>query len=75
MAIECVHDPELRKLCSRFPLTPIDDDDSYQAALEILDHLFHREERQTRAEAQFFGALADIVFAYESKRHIMLTLG
>ncbi len=66
MAVECTHDPELRDLCSRFPLRPIEDDDSYRAALEILDHLFDRDDRQTRAESRYFHALAEIVFEYEN---------
>jgi antitoxin component HigA of HigAB toxin-antitoxin module len=68
MAVECAHDPKLRELCSRFPLRPIEDRDSYRAALEILDHLFDRDERQTRAESRYFRALAEIVFEYEIKQ-------
>jgi antitoxin component HigA of HigAB toxin-antitoxin module len=74
MAVECMRASELRELCSRFPLTPIEDDDSYRAALEILDRLFDRDDRQSRAESLYFSILAEIVFEYESKQNIMISL-
>jgi antitoxin component HigA of HigAB toxin-antitoxin module len=73
MVVECMRDSELRELCARFPLTPIEDDDSYYAAVEILDHLFDRDDRQTRAESLYFRILAEIVFEYESKQNIMIS--
>ena len=41
-------------MCSKFPLTPIENDGSYQAALEILDRLFALDDRRTQAELDYF---------------------
>jgi hypothetical protein len=60
---------EFSEVGSRFPLTPIEDDSSYHAALKILDRLFALDDRQTRAESEYFRALAEIAFEYEMKRN------
>lgn len=61
--------PEVSEVGLRFPLTPIEDDGSYHAAIEVLDRLFALDDRQTRAESAYFRALAEIAFEYEMKRN------
>ena len=56
---------ELSEICSRFPLAPIEDDDSYRAAIEILDRLFERDDPRTPAELEYFRALARMASEYE----------
>jgi hypothetical protein len=68
MGVETLQDPEFLELCSRFPLTPIEDHGSYRAALEILDRLFALDDRRTRAELEYFRELAQIAFEYEVKQ-------
>jgi hypothetical protein len=64
-----MQDPEFSEVGSAFPLKPIEDDGSYQAAVEVLDRLFALDDRQTRAESEYFQALAEIAFEYEMKRN------
>jgi antitoxin component HigA of HigAB toxin-antitoxin module len=56
---------EFLELCSIFPLAPIENDDSYQAALEILDRLFALDDRRTQDQLDYFRALAQITSEYE----------
>jgi hypothetical protein len=65
MCVEIVQSPEFFDLVSRFPLRPLEDDDSYQAAIEILDRLYELDRRQTQDELDYFRALANLAFNYE----------
>jgi hypothetical protein len=65
MDTESVNTAEFLELVTTFPLLPIVDDQTYQAALEILDRLFARDERQTPAELDYFRDLASLAFEFE----------
>ena len=65
MYVEIVQSPELLELASRFLLRPIEDDDSYQESIEILDRLFALDHRRTQDELDYFRELANIAFNYE----------
>ena len=54
MGLDSLQDAEFLEICSKFPLTPIEDDDSYRAAIEILDRLFARDDPRTPAELEYF---------------------
>jgi hypothetical protein len=62
---ESMDTAEFLELVSTFPLSPIEDDQTYQAALEILDRLFVRDERRTLAELDYFRDLASLAFEFE----------
>jgi hypothetical protein len=65
MGLDNLRDAEFLEMCSNFPLTPIEDGASYRAVLEILDHLFARDEPRTPAESEFFRTLAELASEYE----------
>jgi len=71
MGVDSMQDPEFSEVSSRLPLTPIEDDGAYHAALEVLDRLFALDDRQTPAQSEYFRALAEIDFEYEIKRKIL----
>jgi hypothetical protein len=58
-------DDRFRELIAAFPLTPIEDDRSYCAAIKILDDIFTRDNKQTAGERKYFQALALISCQYE----------
>ena len=60
-------DPTFRALVAAFPLDPIRDAGSYQAAITVLDHLFDRGNRHP-GEQRYFHALARRARAYEQSR-------
>ncbi len=70
MRLDNVQDAEFMEICSKFPLTPIEDDGSYRAALEILDRLFALDHQRTHAELEYFGKLAQMASEYEMKTNI-----
>lgn len=55
------------ELVDAVPLKPIGDEHSYTRALLVLDRLFALNREQSRAESEYFQALAEIVYEYESK--------
>ena len=70
MSLDNMKDAEFSELCSKFSLTPIEDDRSYRAALEILDRLFALDDRRTPAEFEYFRMLAQLASEYEMKRNV-----
>ncbi len=68
MRLDDLHNPNVSEICSEFPLAAIEDDSSYQAAIEILDRLFALDDRKTPAEFQYFHALAQLAYEYEMKK-------
>ena len=75
MGVDDPHGREFRELTSRFPLRPLEDDDSYRAAIEILDRLFALDDLRTRAQREYFRALARIAHEYEVKREMVAAPG
>jgi hypothetical protein len=71
MGVDNMQYREFSDVSSRFPLTPIEDDGSYQAAVEVLDRLFELDDRQTHAESEYFRALAQIAFEYEMRQEAL----
>ena len=69
MGVEIGQAPKFLELSSRFPLKPLEDDDSYQAAINILDRLFAIDDRRTWAEMEYFRELAQIAYEYELERN------
>jgi antitoxin component HigA of HigAB toxin-antitoxin module len=67
MSLDNLQDAKFSDICSKFPLKPIEDDGSYQAAIEILDRLFALDVPRTPAESEYFQILADAVYQYELK--------
>jgi hypothetical protein len=67
---ESMNTAEFLELVSTFPLLPIVDGQTYQAALEILDRLFARDECQTPAELDYFRDLASLAFEFEQDSNI-----
>jgi antitoxin component HigA of HigAB toxin-antitoxin module len=61
--------PSAERLCLKFPLTSIEDDGSYRAALEILDCLFALDDLRTAAELEYFRTLARLASEYEMKHN------
>ena len=57
----------LGDLMSAFPLAPIEDERSYSRAIEILDRLFLLNREKNRDESDYFRALAEIAYQYESR--------
>ena len=51
-----------------FPLAPITDDRTYSRAIEILDRLFVLNREKDRDESDYFRALAQLAYEYESRR-------
>ncbi len=70
MSLDNLQDAKFSDICSRFPLKPIEDDGSYQAAIEILDRLFALDEPRTPAESEYFQMLADFAYQYEKTQLI-----
>ena len=66
MGPDNLHDAKFSGICSKFPLTPIEDDGSYRAAIEILDRLFALDGPRTPAELEYFQRMADFAYEYES---------
>jgi antitoxin component HigA of HigAB toxin-antitoxin module len=56
---------ELSEICPKFSVAPIEDDDSYRAAIEILDRLFEGDDPRTPDEVEFFRWLARMASEYE----------
>ena len=75
MVIDRPHDREFFELTAKFPLMPLEDEASYEAALEILDRIFALDDRRTRAEREYFRALARIAHEYEVKREMIMAPG
>jgi hypothetical protein len=65
MRLDDLHNPNVSEICSEFPLAAIEDDGSYQAAIEILDRLFALEQPRTPAESDYFQKLTEFVYQYE----------
>ncbi|HEX3446959.1 MAG TPA: hypothetical protein VHS97_01830 [Isosphaeraceae bacterium] len=68
MSRDHMKDVEFSEMCLKLPRTPIEDDISYRAALEILDRLFARDDLRTPAELEYFRTLAQMASEYEMKR-------
>ena len=60
MGFDGMREAELLEICSNGPLKPIEDDDLYRAALEILDRLFALDDLRTPAELDYFRTLAQL---------------
>jgi antitoxin component HigA of HigAB toxin-antitoxin module len=74
MRLETLQDTKFSDICSRFPLEPIEDDSTYQAAIEILDRLFSLDNLRTPAELEYFQILANLAYEYEKTTSaLMLT--
>jgi antitoxin component HigA of HigAB toxin-antitoxin module len=58
----------LKEWMAAFPLAPIEDDCTYSRAIEILDRLFHLNREKDRDESDYFRALAQLAYEYESRR-------
>ncbi len=58
----------LGELVAEFPLAPIEDERSYSRAIEILDRLFLLNREKDRNESDYFRALAQYAYEYESRR-------
>ena len=56
------------ELAGAVPLSTIEDERSYARALKLLDRLFLLERKQNRDESEYFQALAELVYEYESRR-------
>ena len=69
MTFDHMKDAALSEICSKRPLTPIEDADAYRAALEILDHLFALDDQRTPAELEYFRRLAQLASEYEMSRN------
>ena len=54
-----------RQFVADFPLEPIEDENSYQRAIEILDRLFHLRREKDREEIEYFKAIAQMAYEYE----------
>lgn len=65
MATDRSDDPDLRELVEGFPIGPIEDDQSYRAALAILDRLFRLDDHRTPAQRTYFRDLARHAHEYE----------
>jgi hypothetical protein len=65
MSLDHLQDAKFSDICSGFSLKPIEDDGSYQAAIEILDRLFALDEPRTPAESEYFQMLAYFAYQYE----------
>ncbi len=65
MATDRFDDPDLRELVEGFPIGPIEDDQSYRAALAILDRLFRLDDHRTPAQRTYFRDLARHAHEYE----------
>ncbi len=65
MDIENPADADRRELVAEFALEPIQDDQSYQATIAILDRLFALDDRRTPAEWRYFRELARLAHQYE----------
>ena len=68
MDVECVDTAEFLELLWKFPLSAIEDDRTYRAAIEILDRLFALDDHRTAAEMEYFQELASIASEYEAAR-------
>ena len=71
MSLDNLQDAKFSDICSRFPLKPIEDDSSYQAAIEILDRLFALDEPRTPAESEYFKMLTYFAYQYEQKDNLL----
>ena len=65
MSLDHMKDAALSEICSKHPLTPIEDAGAYRAALEILDRLFALDDQRTPAELEYFRRLAQLASEYE----------
>ena len=65
MGLNNLQDAKFSDICSTFPLKPIEDDGSYQTAIEILDRLFALDDPRTPAELEYFQMLAHFAYEYE----------
>ena len=70
MSLDNLQDAKFSDICSRFPLKPIEDDGSYQSAIEILDRLFALDVPRTPAENDYFQILANSTSQYERTRRL-----
>jgi antitoxin component HigA of HigAB toxin-antitoxin module len=74
MRLKNLQDAKFSDICPRFPLKPIEDDSTYQAAIEILDRLFMLDDSRTPAELEYFQILANLAYEYErTTSTLMLT--
>lgn len=74
MRLKNLQDAKFSEIRPRFPLKPIEDDSTYQAAIEILDHLFSLDDLRTPAELEYFQILANLAYEYEKRTStLMLT--
>ncbi len=68
MRVDHMKDAAFSEICSKHPLTPIEDDGTYREALEILDRLFALDDQRTPAELEYFRRLAQLAYEYEMNR-------
>jgi hypothetical protein len=71
MSLDNLQDASFSDLCSTFPLKPIEDDGSYQTAIEILDRLFALEQQRTPSQSEYFQMLADLAYQYEIQSQLI----
>jgi antitoxin component HigA of HigAB toxin-antitoxin module len=71
MFIDRVNASKYCDLILEFPLEPIVDDESYRAAIAILDRLFALDHRRTTAEMHYFRALARFAHEYEMEHEFI----
>ncbi len=69
MASDRPDDLDYRELVAEFSPGPIQDDQSYRAAIAILDRLFHLDNRRTPAQRTYFRDLARHAHEYERATH------
>ncbi len=58
----------LGELVAPFPLAPIEDERSYACAIQVLDRLFLLNREKNRHESDYFQALAQFAYEYESRK-------
>jgi antitoxin component HigA of HigAB toxin-antitoxin module len=72
MRLKNLQDAKFSDICSRFPLKPIEDDSTYQAAIEILDRLFALDDPRTSVDLEYFQMLANLAYEYERTTSTLL---
>jgi hypothetical protein len=70
MNLDNLQDVRFSDISMEFPLTSIEDEGSYRAAIEILDRLFVLDGPRTPAELEYFQMLANLAYQYERNSKI-----
>jgi hypothetical protein len=69
MSLDHMKNAAFSEICSKHPLTSIEDAGVYREALEILDRLFALDDQRTPAELEYFRRLAQLASEYEMNRN------